>query len=950
MAPSKLPVLLLLPLAVLGTTLAQQVASQDGTCAMPVFSIANEPNMLSEQQEEWVGDILDPQVRVAFHTIDDPGGSYLDELGQRLLAQLPESKIHYRFTVVDLPENDSFGIPGGRIYISRKIIALAQNEDELAGLLGHEIGHIITRQAAIDLTREFQNVLGISQLGDRKDIVDQWNKLLDTVATKPDALAKKRREEEQLIADRVALYAMARAGYQPSRFVDFFDRLAETKGNKGSFWTNLFGRTTSDAKRLRELARTATLSQNCVNAAPAPLAAGFEQWRKGVMAARFSAAKEELPGLMTRTALKPRLRSDLRLLRFSPDGQYLLAQDDSSIYLLTASPVTHLFTIDAPDSYLAQFTPDSAGVVFYDKELRVEKWAIAGAQRISVHQPALAAPCLQASLSHSGEMLACVTAEGQVELVDVASNAPVMSTRKIHSASNLDMAFSFLLSVGDVDAGSIFNVLFSPDDRYFMVANRESALAYDLRTRSEVNLPRSIRDIAGVSCAFLGPDTMAGFSYQRPGQTLVRLKFPSGEVMDQHLERRIGKLRPPDKGDYLLLETRGDNAVSLVNLSDARTMIAYKKIAFAVYGDVYAGETGSGELGVYSLSDKKYLSGIDLPDSPLNAARAIAISADGKWLAVSGRSRGAIWKLESGERAMITWNFDGAFFEQDQLMAKCPKPTGQSPGVFKFDTSTQKVQALYPLPVTANLALEPFVFYFQTRTWQLGDLLVRVTPELVKNRFMNRFLMEVSDVRTNRKLWERVFEKQRPEFFYSQSGKTLTMVVANYEAMKIEAARDPKLGAQLNALSDASRRKDAYIVLVVEAATGKNLGSILVDTGKLSFKVRDAFSTGETVIVTDSDQRSLIYSLQTGEQKGKVFGFTRALSDDGKSLLVSRGRNDLVRYDAVTLQSSAPLSFPSPVGYTEFSSDGRSIYVVTYDQTVYSLKTPPVEQQNADAH
>ena len=64
---------------------------------MPVFTkIVNEPNIFSEQQEEWLGEIMDRDIRREFNVIEDPEG-YLQKLGERLLAQLPPSTIHYHF-------------------------------------------------------------------------------------------------------------------------------------------------------------------------------------------------------------------------------------------------------------------------------------------------------------------------------------------------------------------------------------------------------------------------------------------------------------------------------------------------------------------------------------------------------------------------------------------------------------------------------------------------------------------------------------------------------------------------------------------------------------------------------------------------------------------------------------------------------------------------------------
>jgi len=64
-------------------------------------------------------------------------------------------------------------------------------------------------------------------------------------------------------------------------------------------------------------------------------------------------------------------------IEFSPDGKYMLVQDESSIAVATREPLANLFRVDALDAHAAQFSPDSRSLVFYDKELRVEKWDVA---------------------------------------------------------------------------------------------------------------------------------------------------------------------------------------------------------------------------------------------------------------------------------------------------------------------------------------------------------------------------------------------------------------------------------------------------------------------------------------------------------------------------------------------------------------------------------------------
>jgi beta-barrel assembly-enhancing protease len=81
---------------------------------------------------------------------DDPElTSYLQQLGERIVGHLPPTRLRYRFFLADWPLVNAFSLSGERVYIPRKLVANARNEDELAAVIGHELGHITTHQQAI---------------------------------------------------------------------------------------------------------------------------------------------------------------------------------------------------------------------------------------------------------------------------------------------------------------------------------------------------------------------------------------------------------------------------------------------------------------------------------------------------------------------------------------------------------------------------------------------------------------------------------------------------------------------------------------------------------------------------------------------------------------------------------------------------------------------------------
>jgi len=129
-------------------TIASVCASGPGCSTNPV-SGKNQVILMSEDQEKKLDEEAARQVEAQIGLVDDPAlNEYLNRVGQALARQSPRQDVRYRFHVVAMEEPNAFALPGGNIYVSRGLLALLNNEAELANVLGHEIGHVAARHAA----------------------------------------------------------------------------------------------------------------------------------------------------------------------------------------------------------------------------------------------------------------------------------------------------------------------------------------------------------------------------------------------------------------------------------------------------------------------------------------------------------------------------------------------------------------------------------------------------------------------------------------------------------------------------------------------------------------------------------------------------------------------------------------------------------------------------------
>jgi predicted Zn-dependent protease len=277
--------LIALCVVVPGTVRGQQSCSV--TLAPRIPTIVN---IFSIQQERILGDIESEWVESNFHPDhDEKLEDHLNVIAGKVLSQLPRDQEQVRVILIDTPEAESFSTGPERIYISRKMVGLLRNDDELAGLVGHELGHILMHQNAMIVSQLFHEILRVTAVSDREDISEKLWRMLESIDRDTKLLRKAtqiiERQEEilQNEADRVALYASAAAGFSPQAYVDLFDRSAGTNGSSGNVLTDFFGSTTSNLRRLREIKKALRqLPRPCREIVPV-VSAEFPTWQAEVI-------------------------------------------------------------------------------------------------------------------------------------------------------------------------------------------------------------------------------------------------------------------------------------------------------------------------------------------------------------------------------------------------------------------------------------------------------------------------------------------------------------------------------------------------------------------------------------------------------------------------------------------------------------------------------------------
>jgi predicted Zn-dependent protease len=190
---------------------------------------------VTTQQEEQIGQQYSQQINQQLPLLRDSyTNQYINQLGRQIAAQADPRGIPYTFYVVNSDVVNAFSIPGGYVYVNRGLIERADNVAQLAGVLSHEIGHVVERHSITQMQRAqnantLLSVLYGVLLRRNPSGVEQAGIQVGGGAV----FAGYSRDAERQ-ADHDAIIFMTRAGYNPNQLPVFFEKLMSLEQSQPS--------------------------------------------------------------------------------------------------------------------------------------------------------------------------------------------------------------------------------------------------------------------------------------------------------------------------------------------------------------------------------------------------------------------------------------------------------------------------------------------------------------------------------------------------------------------------------------------------------------------------------------------------------------------------------------------------------------------------------------------
>src|SRR5690349_11125189 len=224
--------------------------------AVAGMALAAGCSSVSQQQEVQIGQQTAAEVNAQLPMLRDPQiDSYVNSLGRSIASRTSRADLDWKFAVVNTDVINAFALPGGFVYVNRGVLSHASNESELAGVLAHEIEHVVQRHSVKQMEQVNNANIGVALACTLTNVCN--NQVTQAaIQVGGSAYFAKNSRADEVQADEGGFNTVMRAGINPRGMLTFFDKLlAEEQQSGGSNTISWFADHPGTQDRIADIQR-----------------------------------------------------------------------------------------------------------------------------------------------------------------------------------------------------------------------------------------------------------------------------------------------------------------------------------------------------------------------------------------------------------------------------------------------------------------------------------------------------------------------------------------------------------------------------------------------------------------------------------------------------------------------------------------------------------------------
>jgi predicted Zn-dependent protease len=221
---------------------------------------------ISQQQEVEMGAQEAQQVNAQLPMLQDATiNAYVNSLGNQLARTTSRADLDWHFAVVNTDVINAFALPGGYVYVNRGVLSRASNESELAGVLAHEIEHVVQRHSVKQMEQVNNANIGVALACTLTNVCN--NQVTQAaIQVGGSAYFAKNSRADEVQADEGGFNTVMRAGINPRGMLTFFDKLlAEEQQSGGSNTISWFADHPGTQDRIADIQRMLNANSGRLN-------------------------------------------------------------------------------------------------------------------------------------------------------------------------------------------------------------------------------------------------------------------------------------------------------------------------------------------------------------------------------------------------------------------------------------------------------------------------------------------------------------------------------------------------------------------------------------------------------------------------------------------------------------------------------------------------------------